>query len=153
MPTVIHEWIAACQAGNNPRAIAKLEGAWVLMGESQFLPGYVLVVPDPVVADLNAMPQADRDRLLHQVGIVGDALLEHTDAVRINYEILGNLQPALHVHLFPRYDNEDEALRTKPVWFYDWAAAPQFDAERDAEFMARIAHYLTDAGLKAHPLE
>ena len=147
MSTVIHQWITACQNGSNPRVVAKLEGAWVLMGESQFLPGYMLVVPDPVVPHLNAMSLPDRDRLMRQVGIVGDALLEHTDAVRINYEILGNLQPALHVHVFPRYADEQEELRSKPVWFYDWDSAAQFDAERDAALISKVADYLTRAGL------
>ena len=148
MSTVIHQWIEACRNGNNPRVVAKLEGTWVLMGESQFLPGYLLVVPDPVVPDLNAMAIPERDRLLHQVSIVGDALLQHTDAVRINYEILGNLQPALHVHVIPRYATEAEELRTKPVWFYDWENAPQFDRERDAGLMHKIADFLEAAGLK-----
>lgn len=147
MTTLIHKWIDACHNRSNPRVVTKLEGAWVLMGESQFLPGYVLVVPDPVVPDLNSLHQPARDLLLHQVTIVGDALLACTDAVRINYEILGNLEPALHVHVFPRYDDEPEELRTKPVWFYDWHTAPQFDAERDQELMTAIAAYLTEAGL------
>ena len=39
---------------------------------------------------------------------IGDALLEVTGAFRINYEILGNLEPALHAHIIPRYLNEPE---------------------------------------------
>jgi len=147
MSTVIHQWIEACHEDENPRVVAKLEGAWVLMGESQFLPGYMLVVPDPVVPDLNAMSHPARELLMKQVGVVGDALLAHTDALRINYEILGNLQPALHVHVFPRYANEDEALRTKPVWFYDWEAAPQFDVKRDRALMDNVAKFLRGANL------
>lgn len=150
MLTAIHQWIEACQQGSNPRTVAKLKGAWVLMGQSQFLPGYMLVVPDPVVPDLNALPLTARDRLLRQVSIVGDALLEHTDAVRINYEILGNLQPALHVHVFPRYADEAEELRSKPVWFYDWDKAPQFDPERDRKLMNQVADYLEQAGIAEH---
>lgn len=148
MNTIIHQWVESARSGNNPRVVAKLEGAWVLMGEAQFLPGYMLVVPDPVVPDLNAMALPDRERLLGQVSIVGDALLEHTDALRINYEILGNLQPALHVHVFPRYASEEESLKTKPVWFYDWEAGPQFDANRDRGLMDEVARYLQAAGLQ-----
>ncbi len=147
MRTVIHQWVEAARDGSNPRVVAKLEGAWVLMGESQFLPGYMLVVPDPVVPDLNALALPARDRLMRQVGLVGDALLEHTAALRINYEILGNLQPALHVHVFPRYATEDEALRSKPVWFYDWEKAPKFDAARDRALMEQVASYLKNVGL------
>ena len=145
MLTEIHQWVEAAREGSNPRVIAKLNGAWLLLGESQFLPGYMLVVPDPVMPDLNAMPLTARDRLFQQVGIVGDALLATTDAARINYEILGNLQPALHVHIFPRYEHDD--LRSKPVWFYDWEKGPKFDAQRDSELITKIAAYLKNAGL------
>jgi len=147
MLTEIHQWVEAAREGSNPRVIAKLNGAWLLMGESQFLPGYMLVVPDPVMPDLNAMPLPARDRLFQQVGIVGDALLATTDALRINYEILGNLQPALHVHIFPRYEHEHDDLRSKPVWFYDWEKGPKFDAQRDSELMNKIAAYLKEQGL------
>lgn len=147
MRTVIHQWVEAARDGNNPRVVTKLDGAWLFIGEAQFLPGYMLVVPDPVVTDLNALPLPARDRLLRQVGLVGDALLEHTDAVRINYEILGNLQPALHVHIFPRYADEAEDLCTKPVWSYDWDAAPRFDPDRDKALMDKVKSYLAKVGL------
>lgn len=147
MLTEIHQWVEAAREGSNPRVIAKLNGAWLLMGESQFLRGYMLVVPDPVMPDLNAMALPARDRLLQQVGIVGDALLASTRAIRINYEILGNLQPALHVHIFPRYEDEHEDLRSKPVWSYDWDKGPKFDAQRDSDLMNKIAAYLKNAGL------
>jgi len=84
-------------------------------------------------------------RLMADASSVGDALLELTGAVRINYEILGNLEPALHVHIFPRFSSEPEELRTQPVWSYDWQAAPAFDAERDAELMASIRRHLERA--------
>lgn len=147
MRTVVHQWVEAAREGRNPRVVAKLNGAWLLMGEAQFLPGYMLVVPDPVVPDLNALALPARDRLLQQMSIVGDSLLDCTDAVRINYEILGNLQPALHVHIFPRYASEPEELRSKPVWFYDWDKGRKFDAERDNELISKIATYLKNTGL------
>jgi diadenosine tetraphosphate (Ap4A) HIT family hydrolase len=33
-------------------------------------------------------------------------------ALRINYAIFGNLEPALHAHVHPRYADEPEAMRT-----------------------------------------
>ena len=131
MPTLIHRLVDDCRAGRCPRAIARIHSGWVVLGEAQFLRGYSLILPDPVVANLNALSHADRKTLLFEMTVVGDVLLELTGAVRINYEILGNLEPALHVHLFPRYADEPEALRTRPVWFYDWDNAPRFDPIRD----------------------
>jgi diadenosine tetraphosphate (Ap4A) HIT family hydrolase len=66
-------------------------------------------------------------------------VLEATWADRINYEILGNSEPALHAHLFPRYADEPEDKRRMPAWFYDWEAAPEFDLGRDLPLMRGIA--------------
>ena len=59
---------------------------------------------------------------------LGDALLQVTSADRINYEILDNSEPELHAHVFPRYSTEPPDLRRLAAWFYDWAAAPRYDA-------------------------
>ena len=34
---------------------------------------------------------------------LGHAVLEVTGALRINYAMFGNVEPALHAHVFPRY--------------------------------------------------
>ena len=109
------------------------------MGDVQFLRGYCLLLPDPVVPHLNALTGEARTTFLRDMTAVGDAVLKLTQAVRINYEMLGNLEPALHAHIIPRFDDEPADLRTKPIWFYDWSAGPAFDPGRDAGFMHALA--------------
>jgi diadenosine tetraphosphate (Ap4A) HIT family hydrolase len=147
MSTLIHKRVEDCRNGAYPKTICRVHSGWVVLGDVQFLPGYSLILPDPVVADLNTLGPSERQTLFHEVSILGDALLEITGAVRINYEILGNLEPALHVHVFPRFDTEPEALRTRPVWFYDWDNAPAFDPIRDAPIMQGIKAFLDEAGI------
>jgi len=147
MSTLIHKRVEACRAGVYDKAICRVRSGWVVLGDVQFLRGYSLIYPDPVAGHLNELTPEARKVLFDDVSILGDALLDITGAVRINYEILGNLEPALHVHLFPRFDNEPEHLRTKPVWSYDWAAAPAFDAGRDAPLMREIRAWLERAGV------
>ncbi len=151
MPTAIHQFVRDARAGENPRVVCRVTSGWVVLGASQFLRGYSLLLPDPVVPHMNAMSEALRKTFLHEMTLVGDALLELTDAVRMNYEMLGNLEPALHAHVFPRYDDEAESLRTKPVWFYDWDAGPRFDAKRDGELMRGMAAYLRGRGVDIDP--
>lgn len=151
MSTVVHRWVAACESGSNPRVIARLRSGWAVLGEAQFVRGYSLLLPNPVVGDLNQLEGATRQQFLTDYAGLGDALLEVTGAVRINYEILGNLEPALHAHAFPRYDTEPEELRTKPVWFYDWDTGPQFDAKRDTPLIDAIRTALTRADLIVSP--
>jgi len=64
--------------------------------------------------------------------------------VRINYAIFGNLEPALHAHLFPRRVDEPPALVTAQPWAFDWARAPRFDALRDGPLVERLARALLD---------
>lgn len=145
--TQIHAWVEACREGRFAQAICRVHSGWVVLGGIQVLAGYSLILPDPVVGHLNELDAAQRRTLLYEASVVGDALLEITGAKRINYEILGNLEPALHVHVFPRYTGEPAELRTRPVWSYDWEAAPRFEAARDAPLMRRIREYLQRAGI------
>jgi diadenosine tetraphosphate (Ap4A) HIT family hydrolase len=76
---------------------------------------------------LNALTAVARDRFMCDLGRLGDAVLAITGALRINYAIFGNLEPALHAHVHPRYTDEPEAMRTNNPWSYDWSLAPAFD--------------------------
>jgi diadenosine tetraphosphate (Ap4A) HIT family hydrolase len=138
MSTLIHQRVNDCRAGRYPKAICRLSSGWVVLGDVQFVRGYSLLLPDPVVADLNKLSGAARTTFLSEMAAVGDAVLAVTNAVRINYEILGNADPALHAHVFPRYSDEPDDQRTRPVWFYDWAKAPPFDLTRDRPLMNAI---------------
>ena len=73
---------------------------------SSIIQGYTLLLPDPVVGDLNDLSVPQRLQYLSNMSVVGDALLEVTEAYRINYSILGNTDPALHAHIHPRYLSE-----------------------------------------------
>lgn len=118
MRTLIHDWVEAARAGTNPHVAGRLKSGWVVVGERQNLPGYCLLLPDPVVADLNALNLETRRQFLSDMALVGDAVMQAFQPLRLNYEILGNTEPALHAHIFPRYTWEPAVLRTKPVWFY-----------------------------------
>lgn len=141
MPTAIHARVRAAHAGESPSVICRMPSGWAVMGDSQLLRGYCLLLPDPVVPDLNALSGAERARFLSDMATLGDAVLEVTGAVRCNYEILGNQDPALHAHVFPRFDTEPEAFRTLPPMFYpaEQRSAVPFDPDRDKELITRIA--------------
>jgi diadenosine tetraphosphate (Ap4A) HIT family hydrolase len=147
MPTLIHQRVRDCRSGTYPKRICRVHSGWVVLGDVQFVRGYCLILPDPVVADLNQLQFDERRTFLHEMSVVGDVLLEITQAQRINYEIIGNVEPALHAHIFPRYRDEPEDLRLRPVWFYDWDSAPAFDAGRDTPLMTTIADHLKKRGI------
>jgi diadenosine tetraphosphate (Ap4A) HIT family hydrolase len=138
MSTSIHRRVDALRAGKDATFVARLASGWAVLGDPQVLPGYCLLLPDPVAPALNALTGADRAAFLADMAALGDAVLAVTRAVRINYAIFGNLAPALHAHVIPRYHDEPEALRTAHPWAYDWSAAPAFDLDLHRDLRERI---------------
>ena len=69
---------------------------------------------------------------------IGQAVQDITDAVRINYAIFGNVEPALHAHVVPRYEDEPADLIKANPWGYDWNAAPPFEPEADGDLLLAI---------------
>ena len=108
------------------------------MGDPQVLRGYCLLLPDPVVPHLNALPTDGQAAFLADLARLGQAVLEVTGAVRINYAMFGNLEPALHAHVHPRFADEPESLRTAHPWAYDWTAARRFDPALDGALLAAL---------------
>lgn len=145
MPTLIHQRVKAAQKGDNKYVICKMPSGWAVFGDQQYISGYSLLLSDPVVADLNELSGEKRSQFLNDMALIGDALLEATGAFRINYEILGNDDPALHAHIFPRYMKEPEQSRRYPVWMAytkEEVNSRPFDIARDKELMEEIARII-----------
>ena len=138
MSTAIHRRVAAYRAGADPAVIARLPSGWAVMGDPQVLRGYCLLLPDPVVPHLNVLPPQGQAAFLADLARLGQAVLEVTGAVRINYAMFGNIEPALHAHVHPRFADEPESLRTAHPWAYDWTAARRFDPALDEALLAAL---------------
>ena len=145
--TAIHTQVIAAREGRDPRGIARLFSGWAVFGEQQFVRGYVLLLPDPVVPNLNALGARERIAFLSDMSRLGDALLKVTGAARINYAIFGNQEPALHAHVIPRYADEPEALRAAQPWAYDWSRAPVFERAAFQELASSLLRELTRLGV------
>jgi len=147
MPTAIHRRVSDLRAGRDMTMLGRCASGWAVFGEKQFVKGYLLLLPDPVVPDLNALTPERRGQFLLDMSKLGDALQRVTGAVRINYAIFGNLEPALHAHVVPRYRTEPESLRTQHPWAYDWNAAPTFDAASFAPVAKSLRQELAELGV------
>ena len=146
MTTTIHQRVATARAGTNPTVVCRLPSGWVVLCDMQHLPGYSILLPDPVVESLNALDRAHRAEYLCDMALVGDALLEVTGAYRINYAVLGNTDPALHAHIVPRFLTEPDEYRKGPPWVYpkEVVDAKMFDYERDKELIQRLAEAIQE---------
>lgn len=141
---MIEERVALAQQGRNPYVISKLPSGWLVIGDVQPLLGYCVFLADPVVPSINDLSEADRIQYSLDILRVGDALLGATDAYRINYETLGNTEPALHTHILPRYMSEPEEKRKHPAFVsYSWTDAEEFSQVKHSELVERIKASLT----------
>ncbi len=138
MSTAIHRRVEALRAGADPTVLARTMSGWAVMGDPQVIAGYCLLLPDPVVPHLNALAGAARAQFLADMARLGDAVQAVTQAVRINYAMFGNVEPALHAHVFPRRLDEPAGLVTAHPWAWDWATAPAFDPARHGALQARL---------------
>jgi diadenosine tetraphosphate (Ap4A) HIT family hydrolase len=130
--------VERCRGAQYPRLIGKMLSGWAIMGERQVLPGYCLLLPDPVVPHLNALPPTLRAQFMADMARIGDALLAVTGGLRINYAIFGNVEPALHAHVFPRSSAEPESQRVAQPWALDWNAAPEYSEALHGDIKQRI---------------
>ncbi len=138
--------IGAAVLGNNPTVMTRLPGGFAVIGDVQWLPGYcVLLTDDPSVQRLSDLSRSDRSAFLDSMARLGEAVERGCSDLdpafrRVNLEILGNADPDLHAHIWPRYDWEPADRVGKPVWLYpseNWAdphtrLGPQHDDLRAA---------------------
>lgn len=121
-----------------------------VIGDTQYLPGYtVLLADDPAADHLTDLPRDRRAEFLLDLSLIGEALQAACAANglrRVNYEVLGNSMPRLHGHVHPRYDWEPADLLTGPVWRYpsELVDAPEhaYDDARHGALRAAITEHL-----------
>ncbi|WP_409494542.1 HIT family protein [Amycolatopsis sp. cmx-11-12] len=140
--------VGSALRGENPTVLRRLGAGFAVIGDTQFLPGYCVLLTDtPNVGRLTDLPKTRRLEFLAEMELLGEAV-ENVCAQRdsgfrrVNLEILGNTDPFLHAHVWPRYDWEPADKVGRPVWLYpveNWASSlgPQHDSLR-SELTAEI---------------
>lgn len=140
--------IGSALSGENPTVLLHMNSGFAVMADTQFLPGYCILLGCPKAGSLNELTMEARQSFLADMSLVGDAIMEVCTPLRINYEILGNLDTYLHAHIIPRYDWEDDEFRKGPVWLYppEIRNDPeyQFDPRKNAEVKFRLAQKLKE---------
>ena len=142
--TAIHRRVEACRAGTDPTCIARLDSGWAVMGDPQVLPGYCLLLPDPVVPHLNAMPPAAQAAFLADMARLGDAVLARTGAVRINYAIVRQRRAgAARARVSAPCERAARASRGAPRGATTGRGARPFDAALDGALLRALRADLT----------
>ncbi len=83
------------------------------VGPWQFYTGYCLLVSREHASELSHLG-ANRGAFLGEMALLAEAIGECFQPHKLNYELLGNVVPHLHWHIFPRSATDPERLQ--PVW-------------------------------------
>lgn len=97
--------------------VKEMNTGYVVLGKHQFYPGYVLFICKKHATELHELDERFRKNFLSEMSKVAEALHKAFKPSKINYELLGNSEPHLHWHIFPRY--EGDANPKRPVWETD----------------------------------
>ena len=136
--------IGSAERGENPTVLARMRSGFAVIGDSQFLPGYCLLLASPKVEHLSDLPFAQRSVYLQDMGLLGEAIMRVCRPLRINYEILGNYDHYLHTHLIPRYDWEPRERQEYPVWLYPDSASADPNLVYSEENHGKLRQPLTE---------
>ena len=82
--------------------------------DDQFFPGWTVLVLKRHATELFHLSRDERSLLIEEVSGVAAVLAQEWQAVKINYELLGNQFPHIHWHLIPRLPRDPAPL--EPVW-------------------------------------
>ncbi|MFC5909819.1 HIT family protein [Streptacidiphilus monticola] len=116
--------IGSALRGTNPTVLRRLDAGFAVLGDVQFLPGYaVLLADDPGAQRLTDLPRPRRAAFLADLDRLGEAVERVCGRLdpafrRVNLEIVGNTDPFLHAHIWPRYAWEPAEHVARPVWLY-----------------------------------
>lgn len=139
--------IESAKNGTNPMVLTEMKSGYAVIGDTQFLPGYCVLLPKREVPSLNDLSISERAQFLTDMSLIGDAIIHVCHPTRVNYDILGNTDAFLHAHIFPRYEWEKEERRKMPVWLYDasnwFDEEKQFNPEKHGKIKGALSDYLS----------
>lgn len=150
--------IGSAHRGENPLVLARMRSGFAVIGDTQHLPGYsLLLTEDPSVNHLTDLAWEQRREFLFDLSLVGEAVeraCRPHGLIRVNYEVLGNSLPVLHGHVHARYEWEPPDKIGGPVWRYPKEVrndpAHVYSDEQHGELRAAITAQLKELILQAY---
>jgi diadenosine tetraphosphate (Ap4A) HIT family hydrolase len=104
------EWARLCSGQSCPicveggpwYVIAELEVSWLCSGDGGPLRGYCCLFFKRHAVELHDLTEAEGAAYMRDIQKVSRAIKSVTGAVKMNYDIHGNIIPHVHTHFYPR---------------------------------------------------
>lgn len=94
--------------------VAALPSGQVYLQPDGNFPGYCILYLGRHASELFQLTPQERASLVEDVAALAQAIWNVCKPSKLNYAILGNELPHLHVHVIPRYPND--GWWGKPIW-------------------------------------
>ena len=137
---LICDRIQLIKKNSNPYFVKELETGYVVLGDFQFFHGYSLFLCKQHVSELHFLEPIFKMKFLEEMSIVANAVYNWVNPLKLNYEMLGNSEPHLHWHFFPRH--KDDFDPTGPSWLVPkeirYAAKYKLPEEKLNEYKAQL---------------
>ena len=108
------ENIDSIKNDQNKYFVAELETGFVVIGDRQYFKGYTLFLCKMHITELHFLEIEYKKIFLLELSLISEAVYNCFKPHKLNYELLGNICPHLHWHIFPRYLNDPSVK--DPVW-------------------------------------
>lgn len=99
--------------------IKELSTGYAVLSKYQYeyYRGYTVFICKQHTGELHELQNDFKLSFLKEMSQVAEAVFKAFNPDKLNYEMLGNTEPHLHWHLFPRYKSDPNF--TKPIWVVD----------------------------------
>jgi diadenosine tetraphosphate (Ap4A) HIT family hydrolase len=99
---LICDRIDMIKKGTNKNFVAELETGYAVIGDHQYFEGYTLFLCKEHRKELHELSPDFKQAFLLEMSRVAEAVYKAFQPDKLNYELLGNGEPHLHWHIFPR---------------------------------------------------
>lgn len=119
-----------------PGTVAELDSSVVVADEAVAVRGYCCLVLRRHVVELHQLTELEGAAFMADVRRVAAAVQQLTGAIKINYEIQGNIVPHVHMHLVPRYADDAIERTGSP---FNMLAGTVYETGEFDDFVANLA--------------
>lgn len=130
------------EKGENPYFVKELETGYVVLGDFQFYKGYTLFLSKIHKQELHELEKDFLTKFLEEMVSVAKAVYKAFQPMKLNYEMLGNGEPHLHWHIFPRHKKDPNPK--EPVWVIDKSIRYAESAKPSQEMLSELKKQLLE---------
>ena len=112
---IIADRIKLIKERENSFYVAELKTGYVVIGDYQNFRGYTLLLCKEPAVELHFLDNSLRRDYLEEMSFVAEAVDVAFEPKKLNLMLLGNADPHLHWHIFPRYDDDPLNAKGSPM--------------------------------------